>query len=63
MYPDSKAAKYALNLLNEYLNLKVDLTDLNKTTDYTKKLLEDFGIIRKISEEKKREDQQMRWFI
>lgn len=63
MYPDSKAAKYALNLLNEYLTLRIDLTDLNKTTDYTKKLLEDFGIIRKISEEKKREDQQMRWFI
>jgi hypothetical protein len=63
MFPDSKAARYALNVLNKYLNLKVDFKDLNKTADNTKKLLEDFGIIRKIAEEKKKEDQQMRWFI
>jgi uncharacterized protein (TIGR00162 family) len=63
MYPDSKAARYALSVLNKYLNLNVDFHDLNKTADKTKKLLEDFGIIRKITEEKKKEDQQMRWFI
>ena len=55
MYPDSKAARYALNILDKYLNLKINLEDLDKTTSNTKKLLEDFGIIKKISEEKKKE--------
>lgn len=63
MYPDSKAARYALKILCKYLNLDIKLTDLDKTTSNTKKLLEDFGIIKKISKEKKKEDQQMRWFI
>ena len=63
MYPDSVAARYALNMLDKYLNLSIKLVDLNKTTSNTKKLLEDFGIIKKISKEKKKEDQQTRWFI
>jgi len=63
MYPDSRAARYALNILDKYLNLNIKLVDLDKTTSKTKKLLEDFGIIKKISEVKKKEDQQMRWFI
>ena len=63
MYPDSKAAKCALEIINHYLHLNVNLKDIDKTTKNTQKLLEDFGIIRKISKEKKKEDQQMRWFI
>ena len=63
MYPDSKAAQLALSVLNKYLNLNVKFKDLYKTTNNTKKLLEDFGIIKKLSKEKKKEDQQMRWFI
>jgi len=63
MYPDPKAARYALTVLNKYLNLTVGFEDIEQTADMTKKLLEDFGIIRKISEEKKNEKQQMRWFI
>ena len=63
MYPDSNAARHALIIINKYLNLKIGFAEIEKTADETKKLLEDFGIIRKISEEKKNEDQQMRWFI
>ncbi|MBK5132851.1 PAC2 family protein [Candidatus Bathyarchaeota archaeon] len=63
MYPDSNAARYALTVLSKYLNLTVGFADIEKTADTTKRLLEDFGIIRKISEEKKNEEQQMRWFI
>ena len=63
IYPDAKAARYALDILNNYLNLNVNFSNLDKTTRNTKKILEDFGIIRKISQEKKKEDQQMRWFI
>ena len=63
MFPDSKAAQCALGIINHYLHLNVNLKDIDKTTKNTQKLLEDFGIIRKISKEKKKEDQQMRWFI
>lgn len=63
LYPDSKAAKCALERINQYLHMNVTLKDIDKTTKTTQKLLEDFGIIRKISKEKKKEDQQMRWFI
>ena len=63
MYPDSNAARHALIIMNKYLNLKIGFAEIEKTADETKKLLEDFGIIRKISEEKKNEEQQMRWFI
>ena len=63
MYPDSKAAKCALEKINQYLHMNVDLQSIDKTTKNTQKLLEDFGIIRKISKEKKKDDQQMRWFI
>ena len=63
MYPDPKAARFALEVLNKYLNLNLKYSNFDKTTKNKKKILEDFGIIRKISEEKKKEDQQMRWFI
>jgi len=63
MYPDANAARYALGALGKYVNLNVDLTKLDATTDQTKKILESFGLIRNLAEEKKKEEQQMRWFI
>jgi len=33
------------------------------TADQTKKALESFGLIKDVAEEKKKEEQQMRWFI
>jgi predicted ATP-grasp superfamily ATP-dependent carboligase len=63
MYPDANAARYALTSLGKYLNLSVDLAKLDATVEQTKKILESFGLIRNIAEEKKKEEQQMRWFI
>jgi proteasome assembly chaperone (PAC2) family protein len=63
MYPDANAARYALTALGKYLNLHVDLSKLDATADQTKKILESFGLIRNLAEEKKKEEQQLRWFI
>jgi proteasome assembly chaperone (PAC2) family protein len=63
MYPDANAARYALTTLSKHLNLNVDLSKLDVTVEQTKKILESFGLIRNIAEEKKKEEQQMRWFI
>jgi len=63
MYPDTNAASYALTALGRFLSLNVDLSKLDATADKTKKMLESFGLIRNMAEEKKKEEQQLRWFI
>jgi len=63
MNPDVNAARYALILLEKYLNIQVDLTKLEDSGVEIKKTLESFGVIRSITEEKKKEEQQLRWFI
>jgi len=63
MYPDVKAARYALAIISKYLGLNVDLSRLDVTADRIKIELEAFGLIKDVAEEKKREKQQMRWFI
>jgi uncharacterized protein (TIGR00162 family) len=63
MYPDANAARYALTALGKYLNLNIDQSRLDATADQTKKILESFGLIRSLAEEKKKEEQQLRWFI
>ncbi len=63
MYPDANATRYALTLLGKYLNLNIDLSKLDAAAEHTKKMLESFGLVRNIPEEKKKEEQQMRWFI
>jgi uncharacterized protein (TIGR00162 family) len=63
MYPDANAARYALTALGKHLNLNVDLSKLDATANQTKKTLESFGLIRNLTEEKKKEEQQLRWFI
>ena len=63
MYPDANATRYALTTLGKYLNLDVDLSKVDATADEAKKALESFGLIKDIAEEKKKEEQQMRWFI
>ncbi len=62
-YPDSVAAQESLLLLNKYLNLNVDVSRLEEATEETKKILESFGLIRNTEDEKKREEQKLRWFI
>lgn len=61
-YPDANAARRALSALNEYLKLKVDLSRLDAAAEKTTKILESFGWVRTVKEEKKREE-QFRWFV
>jgi uncharacterized protein (TIGR00162 family) len=63
MYPDANATRHALGALGKYLNLTIDTSKLEAAADETKRTLESFGLIRNIVEEKKKEEEQMRWFI
>lgn len=63
MYPDAKATCYALTTMGKYLNLNIDLSKIELTAEKTKKALESFGLVKDIAKEKKKEAQQMRWFI
>ena len=63
MQPDANAARHALMLLSKFLKLNADLSNLDETAEKTKEIMGAFGLIKNVTEEKKREDQQMRWFI
>jgi len=63
MNPDLNAARYALITLGKYLGLEVDQSKLEESVLEIKEILESFGIIRSITEEKKKEEEQLRWFI
>jgi uncharacterized protein (TIGR00162 family) len=63
MYPDAYATRYALTAMSKFLKMDIDLSGVDTAADQTKKILESFGLIRNIAEEKKKEEQQMRWFI
>ncbi len=61
--PDSGGTKTALSALNKFLGLSVDLAGADAAADETKRYLESFGVIRGIEEEKKKEEEALRWFI
>jgi uncharacterized protein (TIGR00162 family) len=61
--PDVNAARYALMTLFKFLNFEVDLANLEQTGKEINHSLELLGLIKRISEEKKKEEQQLRWFI
>lgn len=63
MYPDANAARHALTALGKYLSLNVNLSSLEATAEHIKKALEAFGLIKNLAEEKKKEEQQLRWFV
>lgn len=63
MYPDANATRYALLALDKYLGLSLDLETLDASAVETKRILDSFGLIKNLAEEKKKEEQQMRWFI
>ncbi len=63
MNPDVNAAKYALTTLGKFLNLQVNLDGIEESGNQINKMLEIFGLMRSITEEKKKEEQQLRWFI
>ena len=62
-HPDANAAQQALLAVNKLLNLKVDLSKLDAATEKTRKTLESFGLIRRGTKEKKKEESQFRWFV
>jgi len=63
MDPDVIAARYALITLGKYLDMPLDLSKLDESGTAINEMLESFGIIRSMTEEKKKEEQQLRWFI
>src|SRR3990172_5599093 len=63
MVPDANSARCALTALGKYLKLDIDLSRLEASTEQTKKVLDSFGLIRNLGQEKKKEEEQMRWFI
>jgi len=63
MFPDASAAKVALEAVNKYLGLSVNLDWVQVAAAQTKKTMESFGLVRNISEEKKKEEEALRWFI
>jgi uncharacterized protein (TIGR00162 family) len=62
-YPDANATRHVLTALNKFLGINVDLAKLDATAEETKKILESFGLIRTSRTEKKKDEQQFRWFI
>ncbi|MCW3994257.1 MAG: PAC2 family protein [Candidatus Bathyarchaeota archaeon] len=62
-YPDVEAAHQAVTALTKYLKLKTDLTKLDVAAEKTKKILESFGLIRQVKQEKKKEESPFRWFV
>jgi len=62
-YPDAEAARVALSSLDKFLNLNVDLSRLEQAREKTTKILESFGLVRSVVEEKKKEEPQFRWYV
>jgi hypothetical protein len=62
-YPDESAARVALASVSKFLNISLDLSRIGATVEETKRTLESFGLIRSLTQEKKREEQPFRWSI
>lgn len=61
--PDAEATRSALAVLSKFVNMGIDLSRVDEAAEETKKTLQSFGLFRGIAQEKKREEQQLRWFI
>ncbi len=62
-YPDAAAATTAINILNKYLGTATDVTKIDLAAEETKNMLNAFGLIRALRQEKEKEEQPFRWFI
>ncbi len=63
MNPDATGAQVALAALAKHLNLTLDLSNVDATAVQAKKMLESFGLVRNIADEKKKEEEALRWFV
>ena len=61
--PDANATRAALTVLGKFLSMNIEQTRVDIAAEETKRNLESFGLIRNVTEEKKKEEQQLRWFI
>ena len=62
-YPDANAARSVLIILSKFLNMNIELSRLETASEETKRILESFGLLKNVTEIKKKEEQQFRWFI
>ena len=62
VFPDGLAARKILNLIIGMFDLKVNTERLENTVEETRRLLENFGLLQRISEEKKKTP-KLRWLI
>jgi hypothetical protein len=60
---DATATRVVMTALDKFLGLTLDLSGVEETADQTKRILESFGLIRNITEEKKKEEEALRWYI
>jgi proteasome assembly chaperone (PAC2) family protein len=63
MIPDANATRVVLTALGKYLNLPTNLTGVDAAATQTKKTLESFGLIHSLRDEKKKEEDALRWYI
>lgn len=62
-YPDANGARYALATVCKYLDLNIDFSRLDIATEKTQKILESFGLVKNVAEEKRKEEQRFKWFV
>lgn len=62
-YPDENGARAVLISMSKFLNVSLDFSRLESSTEETKRTLESFGLIKGVTQEKKKEEQPFRWFI
>ncbi len=63
LHPDANGARSSLLALSRFLNMDIDLSNVDLAAEETKRILESFGLIKNVREEKKKEEQRFRWFI
>jgi uncharacterized protein (TIGR00162 family) len=62
VFPDRLGAGRTLDLLIEMFDLKINTERLENTVEETRRLLESFGLLQRVSEERKKAP-QLRWLI
>ncbi len=60
LYPDTVATREILNVVCKMLNLKVNFDSLDDTVEATRNLLENFGLLERTGEERRKKESQFR---
>lgn len=62
-HPDVNAARCSLSALSKFLHMDIELSNVESAAEETRRILESFGLIKSVIEEKKKEEQRFRWSI